>query len=95
MKQISVRLDDDLHRKLKERAEIEKRSVTSVVAEAIEDLVRTNERALVRAKLREAGLLDESLPAPAHPVDVDAAIESTRGWGTAVSEALAAERNAW
>jgi plasmid stability protein len=92
VKQLIARIDEDLHRKLKERAKIEGRSVNAIVVEALQSKVVTNERELVRAKLRAAGLLDEPGPASLNPVDRLAAIESTRGLGRAVSEALEAER---
>lgn len=91
-KQLITRIDEELHRKLKERAKIEGRSVNAIVVEALQAKVLTNEHERVRAKLREAGLLDEPPPGPLTPFDLDEAIESTRGLGRAVSEALEADR---
>jgi plasmid stability protein len=93
-KQLITRIDEELHRKLKERAKIEGRSLNAIVVEALEAKVVTNERELVRTKLRAAGLLVEPKPGPVHPLDRDAVIESTRGVGRAVSEALQANRRA-
>lgn len=57
-------------------------------------LTGTDERARVDAYLRAEGLVYVP-PAPRRPVrSRDEVIRSTRGWGTAVSEALEAERNA-
>lgn len=94
VKQLIARIDEDLHRKLKERASIEGRSLNAVVVEALEATVMTNEREAVRTRLRAAGLLEEPHSAPLSHLDADAIIESTRGVGRAVSEALQDNRNA-
>jgi antitoxin FitA len=93
VKQLIARIDDQLHRKLKERAEIEGRSLNAVVVDALQATVVTNERAMVRSRLRDAGLLLEPAPAPVAPLDEDAIIESTHGVGRAVSDALQADRD--
>ena len=90
MKQLITRIDDDLHRRLKERAAEEDRSlndlVSSVLAAAVQD------DAALRRRVDRSGL--RVLP-PQPPVRQSraAVIERQRGSGRAVSEALAADRD--
>ncbi len=95
MKQLITRVDERLHERLKARAEAEGRSLNALVTELLEaGLTKDDARARVRARIEALGL-GVKLPPPAkRPPSRDAAIRSTRGWGTAVSEALEAERNA-
>jgi antitoxin FitA len=93
MKQLLLRLDDDLHRRLRERAAREGRStnrlVTELLAEAIEG---DDDRAVLRRRLAAAGML--VTPPIVRPLrSRDEVIESTRGAGTAVSDALFEERS--
>lgn len=91
MKQLIARIDDDLHRRLKERAAEQDRSlndlVSSVLAAAVAD-----DSASVRHRIENSGLRVFP-PQPAVPVDRDAVIEQLRGTGTPVSDALFAERD--
>ncbi len=93
MRQLIARIDDRLHARLKARAKAEGRSLNALVVELLENgLAANNERERVRARMRGLGLL-VTLPRPTRPpLSLDEAIELTRGWGTAVSEALAADR---
>lgn len=91
MKQLITRIDDDLHRRLKERAAEQDRSlndlVSSVLAAAAQD-----DAASLRRRIERSGL--RVLP-PRHSSSRsrEAVIERQRGSGRAVSEALAADRD--
>jgi plasmid stability protein len=95
MKQLIARIDEDLHRRLKSRAAAEKRSMNAVVNDLLDKgLTGTDEHARLDAYLRASGKLVVP-PAPRGTLrSRDEVINATRGWGTAVSEALEAERNA-
>lgn len=95
MKQLITRVDDELHARLKRRAEAERRSVNAIVVEALEQLTAqpSDARAAVRARARAAGLL-VTRPSPTAPQPREQAIAATRGAGAAVSDRLLAERAA-
>lgn len=95
MKQLITRVDERLHERLKARAAAEGRSVNALVTELLEaGLGADDARARVRARIDALGLrVDVPRPRGRIP-SLDAAIRSTRGAGSAVSEALEAERNA-
>ncbi|MGH2731775.1 MAG: FitA-like ribbon-helix-helix domain-containing protein [Actinomycetota bacterium] len=92
MRQLITRVDEDLHRRLKERAAVERRSVNALVTELLtRALAGTDEPARVRARAEAAGL--RVIPPPGlHPLSRDAAIAATRGAGSVASVALATER---
>lgn len=91
VKQLIARIDDDLHRRLKERAAEQDRSlndlVSSVLAAAVEDDSASLHRRIDQHDLRVLPPQPSSAPAR------DATIERQRGSGRAVSEALAADRD--
>jgi plasmid stability protein len=93
VRQLITRIDDDLHRRLKERAASEGRSMNAVVTGILEEAVpRLSERERYREKLRREGRLYEP-PVPKGPVlSLDEVIELGRGSGTAVSDALREDR---
>lgn len=63
-----ARVDEQLHRRLKERAAVEGRSMNAVVTDLLEKgLSADDERARFRARVKEMGLLYEP-PAPVGPV---------------------------
>jgi plasmid stability protein len=84
-------MDDDLHRRLKQRAAEQDRSlndlVTGILADAVED-----DDASIRQRIAGSGLWVLP-PKPAVVQPRDAVIERQRGSGRAVSEALEAERD--
>ncbi|MGH2934160.1 MAG: FitA-like ribbon-helix-helix domain-containing protein [Gaiellaceae bacterium] len=94
MRQLIARIDDDLHARLKERAAAEHRSVNSLVTELLENGVsKTEARRRWRARLEAEGRVFVP-PQPKGPVlSHDELAEVTRGWGTAVSDALQAMRD--
>jgi plasmid stability protein len=94
VRQLITRIDDDLHRRLKERAAAEGRSVNALVTDVLERTVRGPvTRRSVRERARQLGLLVE-MEAPDDVLPLDEVLELTRGWGTSVSEALEEERRA-
>jgi len=94
VRQLITRIDDDLHRRLKERAAAEGRSLNALVNDALrEALAKDDERARIDARIRAAGLLVR----PRRPRKVpplDKVIAATKGAGRAVSEALEEDRRA-
>lgn len=94
MKQLLTRLDDELHRRVKERAEEQGRSVNAYVAALLaEDTSTTNRRRALRERARDKGKLREPIRPSRRPSRHEV-WEATRGAGTAASEALEAERAA-
>jgi antitoxin FitA len=99
VRQLISRIDDDLHRRLKERAAREGRSlndlVTDVLAEAVDDEATSFRRRLDRSGLR---VLPPASPVPGQRVDPDheddGLADEDPGAGDAVLEALLAERDA-
>lgn len=91
VKQLITRIDDDLHRRLKERAAEQDRSlndlVSSVLAAAVQDDAASLRRRIDRSGLRVLP------PQPPAPRSRAAVIERQRGSGRAVSGALAADRD--
>jgi plasmid stability protein len=99
MRQLIARIDDDLHRRLKERAAREGRPlndlVTEVLAAAVDDEAASFRRRLDRSGLR---VLPPTSPVPGPRVDPDRGDEELGSEdpraGDAVLEALFAERDA-
>jgi plasmid stability protein len=94
MRQLITRIDDALHARLKERAAAEGRSVNALVTEMIENGVSADdERRRWKARLKAEGRLVVPTPLWPVPASRDEAIETTRGWGTSVSEELEKQRS--
>jgi plasmid stability protein len=95
VKQLITRIDDELHARLKARAEAEGRSMNDLVTEALRGVVaKTETRAEWKRRLIAEGKVITFEPegeAPGH----DELEELSRGWGTAVSEALDWTRGEW
>jgi plasmid stability protein len=91
-RQLITRLDDDLHARLRERAAAEGRSVNALVVEILAaEVAPGSRRERLRRRARAAGWLIVP-PRPDRAPSWEAVEEATRGAGTAVSEALEAER---
>lgn len=89
-----ARIDDDLHARLRRRAQREGRSMNSIVAEALEAAVPPEDpRDLLRARAAAAGLLYTPPPPDGPVLSLDEVIALTRGLGTSASEALEADRD--
>jgi plasmid stability protein len=93
VRQLITRIDDDLHRRLKERARDQNRSVNSLVTAILENAVPDETpRERLRRRLRETGRLRE-FPVPENPPSRDEVIALLRGdAGRAVLEALEEDR---
>lgn len=89
-----ARIDDDLHARLRRRAQREGRSMNSIVVEVLEAAAPPEDpRELLRARAAAAGLLYTPPPPDGPVLSLDEVIALTRGLGTAVSEALEADRD--
>jgi len=94
VKQLITRLDEDLPERLKARAAAEGRSVNALVTEVLQSsLAEGSSRAAIMARLEASGMRVIP-PRPLHVRSRDEVIRSTRGLGTAASEALEADRGA-
>ncbi|MGQ0775560.1 MAG: FitA-like ribbon-helix-helix domain-containing protein [Pseudonocardiales bacterium] len=93
MKQLISRIDDDLHQRLKERATREGRSLNDLVADVLAAAVLDRRESFSR-RLERSGLRVLP-PAPMQrSPSLDDVLDANRGSGTAVSDALQAERDA-
>ena|SRR6266508_1111703 len=95
MKQLLLRMPDEVHRRLAARAAREGRSVNAVATEILDlaaDADQGDRRSRLRARAAAAGIL-ESSPAPAVPPELrQAIIESARGLGPIADALIDAER---
>lgn len=95
MKQLLLRVPEDLHRRLTARAARELRSVNAIATEILDaaaDADSGDERSRVRAAAAAAGML-RTFHAP--PVSMERRreiIESARGFGPQIDRILAEER---
>lgn len=87
-----TRIDDDLHQRLKQRAAEQERSLNDLVSSILAEAVPGPPLSL-RERLARSGM-QVFPPKPASPPPtMDELLERLRGTGTAVSEALAADRD--
>jgi plasmid stability protein len=94
VRQLITRIDDELHEELKVRAAAEGRSLNSLVKDLLaRGLSGQGERDRLRAQIEAAGLSVVLPSTRGRVLSRDEAIALTRGWGTAVSDALEADRN--
>jgi plasmid stability protein len=94
VRQLITRIDDDLHRRLKERARDQGRSVNALVTEILDEAVpNESPRDRLRRRLRAEGRLVE-IEAPKEPtLSRDEVRELLRGdAGKAILEALEEDR---
>ncbi|MFJ1760647.1 FitA-like ribbon-helix-helix domain-containing protein [Amycolatopsis sp. NPDC088138] len=88
MKQLITRIDDELHARLKARAEAEGRSMNDLVTEALLEVVaHTESHADWKQRLILDGRIAHVEPPEGVPT-LDEIEELSRGWGTTVTEAL-------
>jgi antitoxin FitA len=93
MKQMIVRVDDELHSQLKARAAAEGRSLNDLMTAALAAVVEVG---TTRRTLRARARLARRLVVPEAPRRVPSrrsALTATTGLGRAASEALRAERD--
>lgn len=93
VRQLITRIDDDLHRRLKERARDQRRSVNALVTEILEQSVPDESpRERFRRRLKARGMLVE-LDVPENAPSLEEVRELLRGdAGKAVLEALEEDR---
>ena len=90
-----TRIDDELHARLKALAEAQGRSMNDLVTEALRAVVaKTETRAEWKRRLIAEGKVVHVEPPPRVPT-LDEIEDLSRGWGTAVSEALDWTRGEW
>ncbi len=92
MRQVLLRVPDDLHSRLAERARRSSRSVNAVATEILDQGVADESgdaRAALRAKARRLGILANRPAPPVPPAVRDQAIASTRGIGAVLDDLLA------
>ncbi|HLI59922.1 MAG TPA: toxin-antitoxin system HicB family antitoxin [Solirubrobacteraceae bacterium] len=95
MRQLLLRVPEDLHRRLAARAAREGRSVNAVatqILDAAADSDRGDRRAQVRAAAAAAGTLRPTSSPPVGAARRRRILESTRGLGPQVDRLLADER---
>lgn len=93
MRQLIARIDDSLHRRLKDRARDEGRSMNAVVTEILEGAVPDETpRERLRRRLKAEGRLTE-ISVPEDPPSLEQVLAMLRGdAGKAVLEALEEDR---
>lgn len=95
MKQILLRVPDEVHRRLTARAQRDGRSVNAVAGELLDLGVDADEggrRSRLRSRAVALGIAATAQPvAPAH--DRDRILDTTRGWGPVLDDLLASERD--
>jgi plasmid stability protein len=92
VRQVLLRVPDDLHARLVERAQRSGRSLNTVATEILDRGVAdesSDSRAALRARARRLGVLASRPAAPMSPADRSAAIGSTRGIGPVLDDLLA------
>ncbi|MBO0689410.1 MAG: toxin-antitoxin system HicB family antitoxin [Candidatus Dormibacteraeota bacterium] len=95
MKQMLLRVPDDLHRRLAARAARAGRSVNAVTAEILDAAVDADEgdrRARLRARAAARGTLRATTATPVSAAERRRIIESTRGLGPVLDRLLAEDR---
>jgi plasmid stability protein len=92
MRQLLLRVPDDLHHRITERARRSGRSANAVATEILEHGVadeRGDARAALRAEARRLGVLAPRQAPRVHEPDREQAIESMRGLGPVLDDLLA------
>ncbi|WP_116374774.1 toxin-antitoxin system HicB family antitoxin [Mycobacterium sp. MFM001] len=95
MRQLLLRVSDDIHRRLVARAAREGRSLNAVATEILDaaaDADGGDRRAQVRAAAAAAGTLRTVKTRPASAARRQRILESTRGLGPQIDDLLAQER---
>jgi len=96
MKQLLLRVPEDVHRRLAARAARAGRSVNAVATEILDaaaDADRGDRRARLRARARTLGILDANQAKAVSPTRRQRIIASTGGTGQVLDRLLADERN--
>ncbi len=100
MKQVLLRVDDELHAQLTERAQRERRSVNALANEILSRATQagaTSPRQQVRARAAALGLLAAPLTPPeSHPEGADSrqrVLDRTRGLGPVLDDLIDEDRD--
>jgi len=97
VKQLLLRVPDDVHRRLAARAAREGRSVNAVATEILDAAADADEgdrRARVRARAAALGILRAATPArPVSPADRESIIATMKGLGPIADRLMAEERD--
>ncbi len=96
MKQLLLRVPDEVHRRLTARAARDGRSVNAVATEILDAAADADEgdrRARLRARAASLGILHEVSAEPVTPARRRRVISSTRGTGPVLDRLLAEERD--
>jgi hypothetical protein len=96
MKQVLLRVPDELHQRLAARAGREGRSVNSLAAEILDaaaDADQGDRRARLRARAAAAGILRLTRAGRVDPPRRQEILSSTRGLGPVLDRILAEERD--
>jgi hypothetical protein len=92
MRRLTIRVAEPLYRSLQGRAAAKGQSLNEVIAGILGDaLSASDQHRVIRARLRALGRLAH-VDRPRQVISREAAVALTRGLGTAVSDALSAER---
>ncbi|WP_033293817.1 FitA-like ribbon-helix-helix domain-containing protein [Amycolatopsis jejuensis] len=95
MKQLITRVDDELHARLKARAEAEGRSMNDLVTEALRGVVQQVEsRAEWKRRLIDEGKIAYVEP-PAQVASLDEIENFSSGWGATIGDYLDWSRGEW
>lgn len=95
MKQLLLRVPDDVHRRLAARAARDGRSVNAIATEILDSAADADEgdrRARLRARAAALGILRPTSAAPVGTARRRRVIASTRGTGPVLDRLLAEER---
>ena len=95
MKQLLLRVPDDLHRRLAARAARDGRSVNAVATEILDAVVDAGEgdrRARLRSRAASLGVLRGASAAPVDAACRERVVASTKGMGPVLDALLADER---
>jgi plasmid stability protein len=95
MRQLLLRVPDDVHRRLVARAEREGRSVNAVATEILDAAADADEgdrRARLRARAGSLGVLRAAVAVPVARAERERIVAATRGMGPVVDRLIADER---
>ena len=96
MKQLLLRVPDEIHRRLKARAAQAGRSINAVATEILDasvDAETGDRRSRLRARARALGVLQETPSVPVSAARRRRIIATTRGTGPILDQLLVAERD--
>ncbi|HTK65744.1 MAG TPA: toxin-antitoxin system HicB family antitoxin [Pseudonocardia sp.] len=96
MRQLLLRVPDDVHRRLAARAQREGRSVNSVANEILDaavDADQSDPRTRLRSRAQAAGVLREVPAQRVDPARRRSAVEAMRGIGPVLDDLLDEERD--